>query len=153
MNVFRIAILGTFFVGTALSSAQTLSPGQRQALVDSLSSDSPRTCMLVVDSIIQYQVTEAAPVLESKIWNKSSIIIKLNFLKAIAALDSANMPPFAHTIIDSSGYYQRNYFGHFRDSALICLQATYYLIKAHDFSTVIMYLMRVADRINGWISL
>jgi hypothetical protein len=139
----KIIIFCIFFISSLLS-AQALSPEEKQAVIDSLNTDNLGICAWAINRVIDYKITEAIPIIEEKIWEKHRLGFKMEFIRAIAVLDTINITSFAHTIIDSAGIYYRNYPSVFYDSLLIRAEVSYYLVQKNDFSTV-QYVFEIFD--------
>jgi hypothetical protein len=129
-------ILVCIILLSSLMFAQTVPQREKQTIIDSLYSNDEGVRSRAIKNVIRYKVTEAVPLIEEIIWRKPCVGLKLKLLEAIAKLDTNNISFFAHTIIDSAGYFDRNFPETCRDSFLTRVEATDYLVQRNDFSTV-----------------
>ncbi len=117
--------------------AQGLPQEEQQRTLDSLSSSDPATRIWALGRVREYKISEALPILQTKIWEEPCPGVKARFLDALGALDGEEMAECAHRLIDSAGEFERTAQCYLNEDSLrLRTRATYYLIKAGDYSTV-----------------
>jgi hypothetical protein len=117
---------------------QGLTEEQKQHVIVNLESRSWDSAHTAIRMVINYNITEAIPTIETEIWKKRSML-KFDFLEALVKLRSPRAERLAYKIIDSSGIYATsgNVEGLYHpDSLYLRFMVTRILINGGIYSTV-----------------
>src|SRR5713101_4688778 len=128
---------------TSLDYCQDLTNEERQAIIAKLDSASFRIRVGAINDIVKYQIAEAVPSIEAKIW-KQEPSVQFQFIDALLIFDSSRAREIILKIIDSAGNYSLREFA-LQDSVQIRVHATWYLFKLNDYSTV-NYVFKMLER-------
>ncbi|MBI3195610.1 MAG: hypothetical protein HYZ34_14255 [Ignavibacteriae bacterium] len=149
MKLSNILILSILFYFSFLSAiSQTLSQEERQKVIDSLSSFDIGTRLSAIQKIEEYNILEALPVIEQKIWLQDEPTLKIEFLTVMQQFGSLNVQETAHLIIDSAGYYSQNQLRF--DSLRLQVRVTVLLFNIGDYSTT-SYVFKILHRDSTYI--
>jgi hypothetical protein len=127
--IFLFIICGSFY---CRAISQTLSQEERQKIVDSLQGARYSSRLTAIARVKEYNIIEALPFLEQRIWQQSNITLKLKYLEALQQFSSSSFPTYAQLIIDSAGVFSQNSIF---DSLQIKVSVTSLLFKVGDYTT------------------
>ncbi len=122
--------------------SQQLTPEERQRIIAQLDSTDYNKDLAALSDIGKYNITEAVPLIEEKIWQRENGSWDV-YLDALLHFNSPNLREILHRMIDSSDVYGTRPFidknglrtPPFWDPYHIRVRATGYLFKLGDYST------------------
>ncbi|MBI3194865.1 MAG: hypothetical protein HYZ34_10435 [Ignavibacteriae bacterium] len=132
---FKLAfiLLACIVSFTICSFAQTISQEEKQKIILQLDSNNVIARYDAIQKIMSYNILEAVPTINSKVFNESGIL-QYEYMKALVQFDAENVDSIALSIIESAGEISQRQI-EILDLLQIKLRATDILFRIGNYST------------------